>query len=95
MMMTADDGVLVDSARAAVTLFAGTATLMLAPVMIAAVVVGVIQTAMSISEQTLSFLPKLAILALVLIIAGGTVMRQLGDFATGTLGDIVVALHGP
>ena len=94
-MIGADDGVLVDTARAAVGLFAGMATALLVPVLIAAIVVGVVQTAMSISEQTLSFLPKLAVLALVLIVGGGTAMRTLGDFATGGLTDIVVALHRP
>lgn len=91
--MTPDDGVLVDTARAAVTLFAGSATVLLVPLLLTALVIGVIQTAMSISEQTLSFLPKLGVLAVVLVLAGGMVMRDLADFATGGLTDIVVALH--
>ncbi len=93
--MMPDDGVLVDTARAAVILFAGTATMFLLPLLLTALVIGVIQTAMSISEQTLSFMPKLGVLALVLVLAGGMVMRQLGEFATGSLTDIVVALHRP
>ncbi len=92
-MMAPDDGVLIDTARAAVTLFAGSATMLLVPMLVTAVVVGVIQTAMSISEQTLSFLPKLGVLAVVLIVSGGIIMRDLGDFSTGSLTDIVVALH--
>ena len=91
--MSPDDGVLVDTARAAVTLFATSATLLLLPLLLTALVIGIIQTAMSISEQTLSFLPKLGVLAVVLVLSGGMVMRELANFTTGSLTDIVVALH--
>ncbi len=92
--MTADDGALADAAREAIGLFAGTATMPLLPVLAVALIVGVIQTAMSINEQTLSFLPKVAALALVLVIGGGMAMRELGDFATSNLTALVAALHG-
>lgn len=93
--MTADDGALADAAREGIGLFAGLATGLLLPVLIVALVVGVVQTAMSINEQTLSFLPKIAALALVLVLGGGMAMRELGDFATGNLTGLVAALHGP
>lgn len=44
--------------------------------------VGVIQAATSINEQTLTFVPKLAITALVLVVLGSTMMTLIGDFTT-------------
>ncbi len=58
--------------------------LVAAPVLIASLaiglVVGVIQAATSVNEQTLTFVPKLAAIALVLVIFGGSMMALLGDF---------------
>lgn len=60
--------------------------LIVGPVLLAALatglVVGVIQAATSINEQTLTFVPKLAITALIFVILGGTMMALLGDFLT-------------
>ncbi len=54
------------------------------PVLIAALVVGlivgIIQAATSVNEQTLTFVPKLGVVALVFVILGGTMMALLGDF---------------
>jgi len=58
--------------------------LIVAPVLISALlvglVVGIIQAATSVNEQTLTFVPKLGIVALVFVILGGTMMALLGDF---------------
>ncbi|BDW81354.1 hypothetical protein MACH24_07920 [Erythrobacter sp. Dej080120_24] len=58
--------------------------LIVGPVLIAALVVGlivgIIQAATSVNEQTLTFVPKLAITALVFVVLGGTMMALLGDF---------------
>ena len=58
--------------------------LIVGPVLIAALlvglVVGIIQAATSVNEQTLTFVPKLAIVAVVFVILGGTMMALLGDF---------------
>ncbi len=43
-------------------------------------IVGVIQAATSVNEQTLTFVPKLAITALVLVVLGGAMMTLLADF---------------
>ena len=43
-------------------------------------IVGVIQAATSVNEQTLTFVPKLAVTALVLVLLGGAMMTLLGDF---------------
>ncbi len=58
--------------------------LIVGPVLLAALtvglLVGIIQAATSVNEQTLTFVPKLAITALVFVILGGTMMALLGDF---------------
>ena len=43
-------------------------------------IVGIIQAATSVNEQTLTFVPKLGIVALVFVVLGGTMMALLGDF---------------
>ena len=58
--------------------------LIVGPVLVAALivglVVGIIQAATSVNEQTLTFVPKLAIVAVVFVLLGGTMMALLSDF---------------
>jgi flagellar biosynthetic protein FliQ len=60
--------------------------LVAAPVLLASLavglVVGIIQAATSINEQTLTFVPKLVIIAIVLVIFGASMMTLIGDFMT-------------
>ena len=59
-------------------------TLVAAPVLLASLavglVVGVIQAATSVNEQTLTFVPKLAAIALVLVVLGASMLGLVGDF---------------
>ncbi|MEE4201610.1 flagellar biosynthetic protein FliQ [Erythrobacter sp.] len=61
-----------------------TTALIVGPVLLAALavglLVGIIQAATSVNEQTLTFVPKLAVIALVFVVMGGTMMALLGDF---------------
>lgn len=58
--------------------------LVAAPVLLASLaiglVVGLVQAATSVNEQTLTFVPKLAAVALVLVLFGASMMALLGDF---------------
>ncbi|MBK6801923.1 flagellar biosynthetic protein FliQ [Novosphingobium sp.] len=58
--------------------------LVAAPVLLASLavglVVGVIQAATSVNEQTLTFVPKLAVTALVLVVLGASMLGLVGDF---------------
>jgi len=60
--------------------------LVAAPVLLATlaigVVVGVVQAATSVNEQTLTFVPKLVVTALVLVLFGSSMMALVGDFTT-------------
>lgn len=66
--------------------------LVAAPVLIAALVVGlavgVVQAATSVNEQTLTFVPKLAVVALVLVLLGGSMMTLIGDFTQEIFAEI-------
>jgi Flagellar biosynthesis pathway, component FliQ len=58
--------------------------LVAAPVLICSLVVGlavgIVQAATSVNEQTLTFVPKVAVIALVLVLFGSSMMALIGDF---------------
>ncbi|MCW1428861.1 flagellar biosynthetic protein FliQ [Novosphingobium sp. JCM 18896] len=43
-------------------------------------IVGIVQAATSVNEQTLTFVPKLAVTAFVLVVFGASMMGLIGDF---------------
>lgn len=88
-----DDVMLADLAREAVLLFAGTAALFLVPLLVVAILVGLVQTIFSVQESSISFLPKLAALVLVIAIAGEATMLALADFLNHGLIDMVGAIR--
>ncbi len=55
-----------------------------APILIAALIIGaligVVQAATSINEATLSFVPKLAVVAIILAVLGGAMLTLVVDF---------------
>jgi flagellar biosynthesis protein FliQ len=61
-------------------------SLVCAPLLLAGMIVGLIisifQAATQVSESTLSFLPKVAAVIVVLIIGGGWILEQLTSFTT-------------
>jgi flagellar biosynthetic protein FliQ len=68
------------------------AALASAPVLLATLAVGmtvgIIQAATSVNEQTLTFVPKLAVTAFVLVVFGASMMALIGDFTTDIFGQI-------
>lgn len=52
----------------------------LIPALVTGVILGMVQAATSINEQTLSFVPKLIVVAICLAIFGGSIMVLLADF---------------
>jgi flagellar biosynthetic protein FliQ len=61
-----------------------TTALVAAPVLLASLavglVIGLVQAATSISEQTLTFVPKLAAIAVVLVLMGASMLGLVGEF---------------
>lgn len=55
-----------------------------APVLLATlsvgIIIGILQAATSINEQTMTFVPKLLAVAVVLVLLGSTIMGLLSDF---------------
>lgn len=66
--------------------------LVAAPILIASLavglVVGLIQAATSVNEQTLTFVPKLAVVALVLVLLGASMMALVSDFMQDIFNEI-------
>ncbi len=66
--------------------------LLAAPLLLAALVVGLLigmlQAATQINEMTLTFVPKLIVVALVIMIAGPALLNTLIDFTTQIIGRI-------
>ena len=52
----------------------------LIPVLVSGLIVGMIQAATSINEQTLSFVPKLLVVAVSIMIFGSLILGLLSDF---------------
>ena len=54
----------------------------LIPALLAGLILGMIQAATSIQEQTLTFVPKLIVVGFSIVIFGAMILGLLGDFAT-------------
>ena len=52
----------------------------LIPILVVGVLLGMVQAATSINEQTLTFIPKLIVAAICLAIFGGSILVLLTDF---------------
>ena len=71
-----------------------TTALIAAPILIASLavglVIGLIQAATSVNEQTLTFVPKLAAIALVLVLLGASMIVLLSDFTNEIFAQIAM-----
>ncbi|WP_260925074.1 flagellar biosynthetic protein FliQ [Novosphingobium sp. 9] len=69
-----------------------TTALVAGPILLASLavglVVGLVQAATSVNEQTLTFVPKLAVIAFMLIVLGSSMMTLIGDFASDIFAQI-------
>ena len=60
----------------------------LIPALVSGLILGMIQAATSINEQTLSFVPKLIVTAICLAIFGGSILVLLTDFTRDLFAEI-------
>jgi len=78
------------------TLF--TAARVSAPILISAlavgVVIGLIQTVLQVQEATLTFVPKLVAIALILAVSGGWMLAELEDFMLRSLDSLPALIAG-
>jgi len=66
---------------------------LLLPALVVGVVIGVLQAATQINEMTLSFIPKLLVTALVLIVGGPYLLQVITDYTTQLFGLIPSLVH--
>lgn len=66
--------------------------LVAAPVLIASLavglVIGIVQAATSVNEQTLTFVPKLGVIAFILVLMGASMLGLVGDFTLDIFDEI-------
>lgn len=72
--------IVIDIARQAIYLVLKTAAPMLLASLVVGLVVSILQTVTSIQEQTLTFVPKLIAVFLILMLFGGWIMNSLKEF---------------
>ena len=60
----------------------------LIPALLAGLILGMVQAATSINEQTLTFVPKLVVVGIALVVFGGMMMGLLSDFTIDIFGRI-------
>ncbi|MBK6707411.1 MAG: flagellar biosynthesis protein FliQ [Sphingomonadales bacterium] len=65
----------------------------LIPALVTGVLLGMVQAATSINEQTLSFVPKLILVAICLALFGGSIMVLLADFTRDMFDQIPLLLR--
>lgn len=66
--------------RDAIWILALAAAPILLPALLAGFLLGMVQAATSIQEQTLTFVPKLIVVAISMVIFGGLIMGLISDF---------------
>ena len=77
-----DQGTVLDIGREALLVTATIAGPMLLVALVVGLLIGIVQAATSINEMTLSFIPKLVALVLVLYLFGSWQITVLTDFAS-------------
>jgi flagellar biosynthetic protein FliQ len=77
-----DQGVVLDIGREALLVTATIAGPLLLVALVVGLLIGIVQAATSINEMTLSFIPKLVALVLVLYLFGSWQITVLTDFAS-------------
>ncbi|SDC96143.1 flagellar biosynthetic protein FliQ [Sphingomonas sp. YR710] len=80
MNSTASPDFFIGIAQQALWILALASAPILIPALAAGVILGMIQAATSINEQTLSFVPKLIVVGAALALFGGAIMMLMVDF---------------
>ena len=77
-----DAGYFLTVANQAMWVLALASAPILVPALLSGLIVGMVQAATSINEQTLSFIPKLIVVAVSIVIFGSLIVGLLADFTT-------------
>lgn len=79
----ADADYFLSVANQAMWVLALAAAPILIPALLSGLIMGMIQAATSINEQSLSFVPKLIVVAISIMVFGSLILGLLGDFTIG------------
>jgi len=79
--MTDNPDFFVGIAQQALWITALAAAPLLIPALLVGLLLGMVQAATSINEQTLSFVPKLIVVAVLVAVFGGSIMLLISDFS--------------
>ncbi|HWT76311.1 MAG TPA: flagellar biosynthesis protein FliQ [Mobilitalea sp.] len=80
--------VIIDIARQALYLILKTSAPMLLASLVVGLVVSILQTVTSIQEQTLTFVPKLIAVFLILMLFGGWIMNSLKEYTVELISNL-------
>ena len=75
-----NENIVIDIAREAIYLVLKTSAPMLLASLVIGLIISIFQTVTSIQEQTLTFVPKLIAVFLVIILFGGWILNSLKDY---------------
>lgn len=75
-----NQGTVIDIARETVTLIVKLSAPLLLASLVVGLVISLIQTITSIQEQTLTFVPKLLVTMLIILVTGGWMLKTLSEF---------------
>ncbi|WP_020410461.1 flagellar biosynthesis protein FliQ [Hahella ganghwensis] len=84
--------VVLDIFREALWLIVSLVTLIVAPSLVVGLIVSIFQAATQINEQTLSFLPRLLVTLLVIIIAGPYMLTKIMDYTNMLITNIPMVI---
>ncbi len=75
-----DAGTVVEIARQAMMLALALMTILLVPALMVGLLVSMFQAATQINEMTLSFIPKLLVTMVVIVVGGPLMLRMVSDY---------------
>ena len=84
--------VAVDIFREALWMITVMVSILVLPSLVVGLIVAMFQAATQINEQTLSFLPRLLVMLLTLIVGGPWMVRQLMEYATTLIQNIPLVI---
>ena len=88
-----NENIVIDIARQAIFMVLKLAAPMLLTSLIVGLVVSILQTVTSIQEQTLTFVPKLIAVFLVIMLVGNWILTSLKDFTVELFSNFSYYIH--
>ncbi len=88
-----NDTIVIDIARQAIYLVLKTSAPMLLVSLVVGLIVSILQTVTSIQEQTLTFVPKLIAIFLVIMLAGSWILNSLKDYMVELFSNFSYYIH--